>query len=79
MKKRFSRNTNPIIKYSYHWGLTLKQMEWIERLLELELLKPREIRGFVKDWTGIDISRGGQYRVSKQIKTWIPLSATGSC
>jgi hypothetical protein len=79
MKKRFGRNIDPIKKYSYHWGLTQKQMEWIERFLELELLKPKEIREFIKDWSDIDISRGSQYRVSRQIKTWIPLSATNSC
>jgi hypothetical protein len=77
MKKRFSRNVSPIIKYSYRWNLTTKQMEWVDRLMKLELLRPDDIRGFVKDWTGTKVSRGELYRFRKQLREYTPLIARG--
>jgi hypothetical protein len=77
MKKRFSRNTDPIIKYSYYWGLTEIQMSWVDRFLKLELLKPSEVRGFIKDWTGINVSRSDAYRFKKQVREYIPIVARG--
>ena len=77
MKKRFNRNVDPIVRYSYHWGLSEKQTRWIIRLIDLELLSPKEVRGFIKDWTGIEITRSKAYRFKKQIREYIPFVARG--